>query len=133
MQASSVLSTAAVTERYRARLLARQAGTFADASSPSVALVPPGRRPLDVLGPNGMMTNVGELTKQIFARMEEILRRIGTREGYTMILDRGAGVVWGRTDLDLTDRLIQEYNSANPGGGGGGNTGGGNKATKKGR
>ena len=68
MQATSALSSAAVTERYRSRLLARQAGTFADATSPSVAIVPPGRRPVDVLGPNGLMTNVGELTKQIFAR-----------------------------------------------------------------
>ena len=59
-----------------------------------------------------------ELTKNIFSKMEGILRRIGTSEGYTMIFDRGAGVVWGRTDLDLTDRLIQMYNSENAGGGG---------------
>ncbi len=62
-----------------------------------------------------------ELTKNIFQRMEGILRRMGTTEGYAVILDRNeGGVVWGRTDLDLTDRLIQEYNSQAGGGGGGG-------------
>lgn len=73
-----------------------------------------------------------QLTKQIFTRMEGILRRIGTSEGYTMIFDRGSGVVWGRTDLDLTDRLIQMYNSEAGSGGGGGSSGGtkNNKATK---
>lgn len=78
------------------------------------------------------------LTKEIFTKMEGILRRIGQTEGYTMIFDRGSGVVWGRTDLDLTDRLIQMYNTQNGGGGGGGDAGGGggggaakNKAIKK--
>ena len=79
-----------------------------------------------------------QLTKEIFTKMEGILRRIGQSEGYTMIFDRGSGVVWGRSDLDLTDRLIQMYNSENGaggGGGGGGDSGGGgaakNKALKK--
>jgi outer membrane protein len=58
-----------------------------------------------------------ELTKSIFERMEAILRRMGTSEGYSIILDRNeGGVVWGRTDLDLTDRLIQEYNAQGRGG-----------------
>lgn len=63
-----------------------------------------------------------ELTKNIFARMESILRRMGTSEGYSIILDRNeGGIVWGRTDLDLTDRLIQEYNAQGGGGGAAGN------------
>ena len=62
-----------------------------------------------------------KLTKSIFERMESILRRMRTSEGYSIILDRNeGGVVWGRTDLDLTDRLIQEYN-AQGGGGAAGN------------
>jgi hypothetical protein len=39
--------------------------------------------------------------------------------------------VWGRTDLDLTDRLIQMYNTQNSGGGGGGGGAVKNKAVKK--
>ena len=70
-----------------------------------------------------------ELTKNIFARMEAILRRMGTSEGYAMIVDRNeGGIVWGRTDLDLTDRLIQEYNAQAPAGGAGA---AGNKAPAK--
>lgn len=69
-----------------------------------------------------------QLTKEIFSRMEGILRRIGQSEGYTMIFDRGSGVVWGRADLDLTDRLIQMYNSE---GGRGGEGAAKNKAVKK--
>lgn len=54
----------------------------------------------------------GELTKQIVARMENILRRIGQTEGYTLIMERNeAGVVWVPTNLDLTDVVIQKYNA----------------------
>lgn len=54
----------------------------------------------------------GELTKSIVERMERILRRIGQTEGYTMILERNeAGVIFVPGNLDLTDLLIQRYNS----------------------
>ena len=51
-------------------------------------------------------------TKTIIARMETILRRIGQAEGYTLILERNeAGVVWVPANLDLTDVVIQKYNT----------------------
>ena len=54
----------------------------------------------------------GELTKQIIERMEKILRRIGQTEGYTMIVERNeAGVIYVPTSYDLTDVVIQRYNS----------------------
>ena len=53
-----------------------------------------------------------ELTKDILARMERIVRRIGQKEGFTLVLDRNeAGVVYVPSSYDLTDLLIQEYNS----------------------
>ena len=53
-----------------------------------------------------------DLTKDILARMQEIARRIGQKEGYSMILDRGeAGVLYVPSSYDLTDVLIQRYNS----------------------
>lgn len=53
-----------------------------------------------------------ELTKGIVARMEKILRRIGQKKGYTLILERGeAGVIWVPSNLDLTDAVIQKYNA----------------------
>jgi outer membrane protein len=52
-----------------------------------------------------------ELTKVIIARMENILRRIGQAEGYTLIMERNeSGVVWVPANLDLTDVVIQKYN-----------------------
>ena len=53
----------------------------------------------------------GELTKVIVERMERILRRIGQTDGYSLIVDRASGVIYVPTNLDLTDVLIQRYNS----------------------
>lgn len=53
-----------------------------------------------------------ELTKKILDKMQEILRRIGQAEGYTLIIEASeGGVVFVPTHLDLTDRVIQRYNS----------------------
>jgi len=61
-----------------------------------------------------------ELTKAIFEKMEQILRRIGQTDGYEMIFDKSeAGLVWAPEHLNLTDKLIQMYNTENPVKGGG--------------
>jgi outer membrane protein len=53
-----------------------------------------------------------ELTKDIIERMRRILRRIGQKEGYALVLERNeAGVIFVPTNLDLTDLLIQKYNA----------------------
>ena len=55
-----------------------------------------------------------QFTKDILIKMEKILAQIGKSEGYTMIYDRSSGaVVWAPSHLDLTDKLIQTYNSKN--------------------
>lgn len=52
------------------------------------------------------------LTREIIARMERILRRMGQAEGYTLIVERNeGGVVWVPSNLDLTDQVIQRYNA----------------------
>ena len=54
----------------------------------------------------------GELTKPILERMQRIMRHVGQSDGYALILDRAeAGVVYVPTSYDLTDVLIQRYNS----------------------
>ncbi len=64
-----------------------------------------------------LATKEAQLTKRILERMQEILRRIGQAEGYTLIVESNeGGVVWVPSNLDLTDTVIQRYNS-NPGGG----------------
>lgn len=52
-----------------------------------------------------------ELTKQILVNLQGVVRQLGNADGYTLILDQGA-VVFSPTHLDLTDRVIQEYNRA---------------------
>ena len=53
-----------------------------------------------------------DLTKGIVDRMQRILRRIGQKEGYVLIVERNeAGVIFVPSNLDLTDVLIQRYNS----------------------
>lgn len=67
----------------------------------------------------------GEMTQVIIQRMEQILRRIGQTDGYTLIMERNeAGVVWVPTNLDLTDDVIQRYNSGEGAEGGAGASGG---------
>lgn len=70
-----------------------------------------------------------ELTKVIIQRMENILRRLGQAEGYTLILERGeAGVMWVPSNLDVTDAVIQRYNAGEGRDGEGGAGGGGGGA-----
>jgi outer membrane protein len=56
----------------------------------------------------------GELTQPIYGKIVAMLRRLATQEGYDAILEKQA-VPYMRNDLDLTDKVIQLYNS---GGGG---------------
>lgn len=73
-----------------------------------------------------------QLTREIIARMEQILRRLGQAEGYTLIIERNeAGVVWVPTNLDLTDVVIQRYNSGEGAAGGGGASKASKGATKR--
>jgi outer membrane protein len=74
-----------------------------------------------------LATKEAELTKDIIARMQRILRRIGQKDGYALIVERNeAGVVFVPTNLDLTDVLIQRYNAGE--GKGGGKSGGKKKS-----
>ncbi len=54
-----------------------------------------------------------ELTKQILVNLQGVVRQLGTSENFNLILDQGA-VIWSPTHLDLTDRVIQQYNADHP-------------------
>lgn len=57
-----------------------------------------------------------DYTGDILEKMQAILQQIGRSDGYTMIYDRSGGaVVWAPSHLDLTDKLIQMYNTQNKG------------------
>jgi outer membrane protein len=56
-----------------------------------------------------------ELTDPIFERVVGAIKRIAGTDGYDLIVDR-ATVAFARSDLDLTDRVIQIANGGSPGG-----------------
>lgn len=57
-----------------------------------------------------------ELTDPIFERVIGAIKRIAGTDSYDLIVDR-ATVAFARSDLDLTDRVIQVANGASGGGG----------------
>jgi outer membrane protein len=53
-----------------------------------------------------------DLTKPILERLQRIVRLIGQKDGYALVLERTeAGVVYIPSTYDLTDLVIQRYNS----------------------
>jgi len=52
------------------------------------------------------------LSKQITKDVFEIVEGIGKRAGYSLIIDRRAGgVVYAPNAIDITDKVIEEYNT----------------------
>ena len=52
----------------------------------------------------------GELTAPIIKKMLAVIARLAKRNGYEIIFDK-AGAPYVRPDLDMTDQVIQMYNS----------------------
>ncbi len=57
-----------------------------------------------------MQRKEGEMTNPMLQKMMSILKRVATTDGYDMVVDKAA-VPYFRTDLDITDKLIQMYNA----------------------
>ncbi|MDH5674193.1 MAG: OmpH family outer membrane protein [Myxococcales bacterium] len=54
----------------------------------------------------------GELTQHILERMQRIVKHLGQKEGYSLVVERNeGGVVYVPSSYDLTDLLIQRYNA----------------------
>src|SRR5882672_3933949 len=64
----------------------------------------------------------GELTQPIYGKIMGLLRRLATQDGFDAILEKQA-VPYMRSDLDLTDRVIQMYNGGGAGAAPAGSTG----------
>ena len=54
-----------------------------------------------------------EFFEPIERKVKDLLRTIAMRDGYDMILNKRS-VPYGRKDLDLTDKIIQEFNKQYP-------------------
>jgi outer membrane protein len=61
-----------------------------------------------------MQRKEGELTTPILQKVLGIVRRIAAQEGYEMVFEKSA-VPYFRADLEVTDRVIQMYNSGQTG------------------
>jgi len=57
-----------------------------------------------------------EATRGIFDRMNAIVQDIAEADGFTYVLEKGAGIIYGPPSLDLTNELIRKYNAKYPGG-----------------
>ena len=51
----------------------------------------------------------GALTESIIKGVHELVDKIGKEEGYTLIIEKSL-VLYTNQDLDITDRVIKEYN-----------------------
>ncbi len=58
-----------------------------------------------------------EATRGIFDRMAALVKDIADADGFSIVLEKGAGVVVSPPSLDLTNELIRKYNAKFPGGG----------------
>jgi outer membrane protein len=61
----------------------------------------------------------GELTGPILKKMMTVIGRIAKKSGYELIIDRQAAP-YARPDLDLTEQVVQMYNSGDAGDSSGG-------------
>lgn len=52
-----------------------------------------------------------EMTGRILAELQEVIQEVGKTEGYTMILEASTNVLYGNPSADLTERIIDVYNS----------------------
>jgi hypothetical protein len=55
-----------------------------------------------------------ETTRGIFDKMAGIVREIAEADGFTYVLEKGAGIVYGPPALELTNELIRKYNARFP-------------------
>ncbi|HWP35409.1 MAG TPA: OmpH family outer membrane protein [Thermodesulfobacteriota bacterium] len=54
-----------------------------------------------------------ELSKRILSEVREIVRQVGGRGNYTLILEKNsAGVLYAASGVDLTDEVIRAYNAS---------------------
>jgi outer membrane protein len=51
-----------------------------------------------------------DVTSKIVHDLAQVIRSIGERDGYTMVMEKGS-ILWGAPGIDITDEVIRSYNS----------------------
>jgi outer membrane protein len=49
----------------------------------------------------------------LMGKVRGVVEKIGDRDGYTLILDRGETVLFYKRHMDITDEVIKQYNAVN--------------------
>jgi outer membrane protein len=57
-----------------------------------------------------------QATRGIFEKMAAVVREIAEADGFTIVLEKGSGLVYAPASLDLTNELIRKFNARYPGG-----------------
>jgi len=50
-----------------------------------------------------------EFTQKIVHDLAEVIRDLGEKNGYTMVMEKGS-ILWGAPGIDITDQVIRTYN-----------------------
>jgi len=50
-----------------------------------------------------------EITGKIIHDLAEVIRDVGEKSGYTMVMEKGS-ILWGLPSIDITDQVIRTYN-----------------------
>ena len=50
-----------------------------------------------------------EMTGMIIHDLAEVIRDLGEKNGYTMVMEKGQ-ILWGVSNIDITDQVIRTYN-----------------------
>ncbi len=61
-----------------------------------------------------MQAKDNEFTAKILADLQEVIQALGRSENYTMILEASTNVLYGNSANDLTERIIETYNTKGP-------------------
>jgi outer membrane protein len=51
-----------------------------------------------------------EVTGKIVHDLAQVIRTLGERDGYTMVMEKGS-ILWGASSIDITDQVIRAYNN----------------------
>lgn len=56
----------------------------------------------------------GQRTRPIVNRLVAVIKEIGKRDGYDMIIDVRSNIYYANPDIELTNKVITEYNKKHP-------------------
>lgn len=59
-------------------------------------------------------TRDNEVTGAIVKDLSRVIRAIGERQGFTMVMEKGS-ILWGTPGIDITDQVIRDYNKSSGG------------------